>query len=77
MLAAFLDMTFRIESPPLLADGPPWSTQASPLALSVCCEPQFGGAAIVQVWRATDGSRLPAASMARTSKLWGPTARPL
>ncbi|MFL5869387.1 MAG: hypothetical protein ACJ766_19955 [Thermoleophilaceae bacterium] len=34
-----------------------------------------GGAVTVQVWEAGLGSVLPAASLARTSKLWLPTAR--
>jgi hypothetical protein len=44
--APFLDMTLRIESEPLLLEELPWSIQASPLAVSVCCGPQ----SIVGLW---------------------------
>src|ERR687895_174543 len=75
-LPLLLDMTFRIESEPLLFDGPPWSIQASALAVSVCCGPQSTiRLPIVQEAIAGVPSTLPAASIARTRKVCGPTAR--
>ena len=40
-LPPLFDMTLRSESEPLLSDGLPESIQASAVAVSVCCVPQF------------------------------------
>src|SRR5918996_568015 len=73
--APFLDMTLRIESEPLLLVGLPSSIQASALAVRVCWEPQ----STVELWivqlYVADWELL-AASVARTSNVWGLTARP-
>ena len=74
-------MTLRIESEPLLLVGLPCSIQASWLAPRVCCAPQLTGggvfAWIVHVKPAGEPSMFPAWSMARTSKVCWPTARPV
>ena len=80
-LAPLFDITLRVESDPLLDEGLPESIHESAFAVSVVCGPQFtgGGATawIVQVKPADDGSMLPAWSIARTSNVCWPTARPV
>jgi hypothetical protein len=77
LLLGPFDMTLRIESDPLFDEALPWSIQLSAFAVSVCVEPQFGGAWIVQEWVAGVASVFPAASLARTLNWCVPTASPV
>ena len=73
-----LDITLRIESPPLFDDGLLCSIQASATDGMVCAEPQFGGVPpgwIVHTMLCGVWSMLPAASTACTLKVCWPTDR--
>jgi hypothetical protein len=48
---------------------------AGPEVIEVCGAVVSGGACTVQAYVAGEASLLPAASVARTEKAWGPTAR--
>ena len=74
MFALDFPCTLSVESAPLLLDGPPWSIQLSAFADTVTGVPQ-SGAVTVQACVAAVSSSLPAASIARTAKVCGPSPR--
>ena len=77
LLLPGFDMTFIVESVPLLSDGLPWLIQASADAVYVCveavhCNAGGGGCRTSQVWTAGLASTLPAVSTARTANECNP-----